>query len=337
LYCHTIKVQKRGVRRGKVKYYCCSCHRWFQVNRGERKVKPGKLVLEHLDGVSFRSLADRYQLSLGNVYNKVTNYLKGLPHCADITRQYCTKYGGILEVDGKYLKVKGYERKIPVVYGIDYQTHDIPSYLLSEAENYQTLVKFFGSLKLSGYPLQAVICDENSNIWEACRYVYPQAAVQLCQNHYKENIRRLLDLSHNPQHLGFMKQVEELFAFKRAPGDFVNKGKQILNRYQENEVYLTVMAAIHRNQHLLLGWQNGHHIPTTTNLIECFNSHLQGRLKTIKGFETFKHANLWLNGYFLRRRQKKFTSCQGKFRKLNGFTSLQKSKKPDSDIPSFFD
>ncbi|MBD3279439.1 MAG: hypothetical protein GF390_01875 [Candidatus Pacebacteria bacterium] len=77
-------------------------------------------------------------------------------------------------------------------------------------------------------------------------------------------------------------------------------------------------------------------MPTTTNLIECFNSHLQGRLKTIKGFESFKHADLWLNAYFLRRRTKKFTDCRGKFRNLNGKTSLFKAKKPGIDLPVFF-
>lgn len=133
-----------------------------------------------------------------------------------------------------------------------------------------------------------------------------------------------------------MRQIEELFSFKRSPDDFARKAKQILKEYEGNNICVGIIAAIYRNQQLLLGWREGKHIPTTTNLIECFNSHLQGRLKTIKGFESFKHADLWLNGYFLRRRLKMFTSCQGKFRSLNGHTSLQKSKKPDVDIPPFF-
>ena len=65
------------------------------------------------------------------------------------------------------------------------------------------------------------------------------------------------------------------------------------------------------------------HTPRTNNLIESFNSHLQGRLKTIKGFESFNHAELWLNAYFLRRRTKKFTDCEGKFKSLNGKSSIE--------------
>jgi len=68
-----------------------------------------------LDGLSFRSLADQFNISIGSAYNYCFEELKNLPHCADITRKYASKYSGIFLVDGKYLKVKGYERKIPVV------------------------------------------------------------------------------------------------------------------------------------------------------------------------------------------------------------------------------
>ena len=259
-----------------------------------------------------------------------------MPHCADITRKYCSRYCGILEVDGKYVKVKGYERKIPVLYGIDYLTHDIPTYILSVAENYQSCLSFFNSLRLLNYPLQAIVCDDNTNIFEACRYVYPSSAIQLCQNHYKENIRHDLDLTINRQYLVFMKEIEELFLFKRTPDDFNRVAKNIFNKYQDDSLCVQIMLDIERRKQFLLGWQEGHGIPTTTNLIECFNSHLQGRLKTIKGFEDFKHADQWLNGYFLRRRAKKFRSCTGKFRNLNGHTSLDKAKSPNVDLTPLF-
>lgn len=290
-----------------------------------------------MDGISFRSLAQEYKLSVGGVYQKVAKYFKQLPHCADVTRAYCSRFGGALEVDGKYVSVKGYERKIPVLYGIDYTTHDIPTYKLAEAENYQVCLAFFSSLKLLEYPLRALVCDENINIIEACKFIYPNAAIQLCQNHYKENIRRSLDLTVNPHYQLFMNQIEELFSFKRSPDDFNRKAKNIFSLYQSDQLCLSILLDLHKSQELLLGWRNSEHVPITTNLIESFNSHLQGRLKTIKGFESFKHADLWLNAYFLKRRLRKFTGCHGKFRSLNGHNSLEKSKKHDVDLPTFFD
>ena len=76
--------------------------------------------------------------------------------------------------------------------------------------------------------------------------------------------------------------------------------------------------------------------PSTTNLIESFNSHLEARVRPLKGFESFKHADLWLNAFFLRRRTKKFTDCSGRFRRLNGITSLEIVKKPGIELPMFF-
>lgn len=313
-----------------------SCGTWFQINRKEKAQESKKLALLHIDGLSFRSLAAYRERSVGGIYTKVYTYLKSLPHCADITRTYCSRYCGILLVDGKYVKVKGYERKIPVLYGVDYTTHDIPTYVFSLAENYQTCLKFFSSLRLLNYPLQAVVCDENINIYEACRYVYPNAIIQLCQNHYKENIRRTLDLTVNQQYIPFMKRVEELFVRKRSSDDFNRIAKNIFHQYKHIPLCMNILVDIYKHEDVLLGWRQGHDIPTTTNLIECLNSHLQGRLKTIKGFESFAHADLWLNAYFLRRRSKKFTDCEGKFKRLNGCTSLQKSKKITSIIPSLF-
>ena len=249
-----------------------------------------------------------------------------------MTRKYCKKFSGILLVDGKYVKVKGYDRKIPVIYGVDYQTHDIPTYTFTVSENYQSCLSFFSSLKLLNYPLQALVCDENINIYEAARYVYPNVVIQLCQNHYKENIRRTLDLTLNPQFIPFMRKIEDLFSFKRSSDDFNRSAKNIFNQYKIVPLLAQIMIDIDRNRNLLLGWRGDHNIPTTTNLIECFNSHLQGRLKTVKGFESFKHADYWLNGYFLRRRLKKFTDCEGKFKFLNGKTSLSQTLKDPSKL-----
>lgn len=58
-------------------------------------------------------------------------------------------------------------------------------------------------------------------------------------------------------------------------------------------------------QSLIKGYLHHKGMPTTTNLIESMNSHLGARVKPLKGFESFKHADLWLNAYFLRRRTRK--------------------------------
>jgi len=255
-----------------------------------------------------------------------------LPHCADITRQYCSRFCGILLVDGKYVRVKGYDRKIPVLYGIDYLTHDIPTYIFSIAENYQTCVSFFSSLKLLNYPLQAIVSDDNQNIYQAARYVYPEVVTQLCHNHYKETIRAALSVRTDVAYLPFMREIEYLFEKRRSPEEFLHVAGKITYRYGHDSRCMNVLVDIQRRLPMLTAYMRLKRIPRTTNLIESFNSHLEGRLKTIKGFQSFKHADQWLNAYFIKRRLTKFTSCGKHFWFLNGTTSLQKTMQDPSKI-----
>lgn len=226
-------------------------------------------------------------------------------------------------VDGKFVKVRGYEKKIPVVYGIDYLTHDIPHYLLSVSENYHTFKSFFTSLRLANYPLQGIVSDDNINIPEACLSVYPNTICQLCQSHYKENLRRALGLYADLTYLPFMKEVECLFSKRMSNDEFLGFGSKIYERYKNYHLCTQALFDIQRRLPNLLVYTKLPNLPRTNNLIESFNSHLEGRLKTIKGFESFESADSWLNAYFLRRRLKKFTDCERKFRCLNGKRSLE--------------
>lgn len=330
------KSQKRGKRQGKIRYQCQNCKHWFQINHKASKINPKKLLLLHLDGLSFRSLANIFNISVGSAYNYCLTEMRKLPQVADITRQYSGRFCGILLTDGKFIKVKNYDRKIPVIYGIDYLSHDIPHYRLALSENYQVCQKFFASIKLLNYPMQAVVCDDNRNIYEAASYVFPRVIIQLCLTHFLEHIRQEYDSRKQIFNQEFMKDIESLFIMKRAESDFNARARNLLMKYQKRKDYVTTLLNIASRQSQLLAYLKCKGVPQSNNLIECFNSHLQGRLETIKGFESFEHADLWLNAYFLRRRTKKFTDCKGKFTKLNGKSPLEISKKRGIDLPIFF-
>lgn len=293
-------------------------------------------MLQHLDGTTFRSLANQHAISVGTAYNYCFKALQDLPICIDITRKYCERFQGVLLVDGKYVKVKHYDRKIPVLYGVDYQTHDIPHYRLSRSEDYLTCKKFFASLKLTSYVLQAVVCDDNVNIYQAASYIYPKVVVQLCHLHFLRNIRTLLDLENSSLHQIFFGVLCRLMIQKRSKDDFERKASNLVSQFDHDSTCSNILLELSRKQTLLQGYLSHKGTPTTTNLIESFNSHLEARVRPLKGFETFKHANLWLNGYFLRRRSKPFTDCQRKFKRLNGKTALSQTQKPGIDLPSFF-
>jgi len=284
----------------------------------------------------FRALANQHCVSHMTAYRRCLDALKSLPHCADVTRKYCSRYSGILLVDGKFVEVKGFKYKIPVIYGIDFYTHDIPTYTLSVSENYLSVKKFFTSLRLLNYPLRSLVSDDNLNIPGACFDIYPHATWQLCTNHFKENIRRSLEVRTDDRYKDFMYGIETLFSNKISEDNFNKLARNLLSKYMYDELCVKILLDIERRKRNLLAYLKVHKTPTTTNLIECFNSHLNIRLRSVKGFESFKHADLWLNGYFLRRRTRPFTDCTGIFKRLNGRCSLEESIKRDVDLPTIF-
>lgn len=334
--CGNLKTQKRGTRRGKHRYQCQSCQSWFQINRCKEKISSKDLLVQHLSGISFRNLSQLHNCSIGTAYNRVEQGLAELPLCIDVTRWYCEKFQGVLLVDGKYVKVKRYDRKIPVIYGVDYKTHDTVHYRLCRTEDYLNCKRFFESLKLTSYTLQALVCDDNQNIYNAAKHVFPNVVIQLCHIHFLRNMKLLLDLENNQYHQLFFQLLNRLMVVKRSKDDFDSKASNLMIQFSQDQVCTDILIELARKQPLLQGYLNHKGTPTTTNLIESLNSHLEARVKPLKGFESFKHADLWLNGYFLRRRTKQWTDCTGKFSRLNGKTSLEITKKSGIDLPTFF-
>lgn len=319
-----------------MKYVCHSCGKWFQIVRHTSKISAKKLTLFHLSGLSFRRLAEVHECGVATAYRKVQKELEKLPVCIDVTRQYCQKFSGILQVDGKYIAVKRYDRKIPVLYGVDYTTHDIPHYRLAEAESYVVCKKFFESLKLTNYTLQSVISDDNQNIYTAAQYVFPNVVIQLCHVHFLRNMRALLDPQHNRMHQDFFTGLCETLVTKRAKEDFEQRASRLMHHFSCDLVCQGILIELARKQPLLQGYLNHKGTPTTTNLIESMNSHLEARVKPLKGFESFHHADAWINAYFLKRRTTKFTDCEGTFKRLNGKTPLSQTQKPGIELPIFF-
>jgi len=289
-----------------------------------------------MSGLPFRRVAEIQRCGVATAYRKVCTELEKLPTCIDVTRQYCQKFSGILQVDGKYLSVSPYDRKIPVLYGIDYASHDILHFKLAQAESYIICKRFFESLKLTSYPLQAIVSDDNQNIYTAAQYVFPNVVIQLCHVHFLRNMRMLLDCEHCVTHQTFFSALCDLLVVKRSKDDFEKKATFLLDHFSFDQTCDGILIELARKQPYLQGYLAHRGTPTTTNLIESFNSHLEARVRPLKGFESFHHAEVWLNAYFLKRRTTAFTDCSGKFRRLNGKTSLSQTKKPDIDIPIFF-
>lgn len=206
---------------------------------------------------------------------------------------------------------------------IDEYSHDPILHGLFPSENFMAYRYLFLQLKKLNYPLQVLVCDEHPSIVLALKSTYPKCRVQLCTNHFKENIRRALKVRSTNIHKKFMEDIEGLFN-SVSKQKFTYRARRMLFMYESKKNYRKVLMDINARFPLLTVHYDMK-CPSTTNLIECFNSHLEARLSSIKGFESFESAQLWLNAYVMNRRLTKFTDCGKHYRYLNGFAPLQLS------------
>lgn len=323
---------KRGSRRGLCRYFCNICRQSFSINH---KQKEAVWWIPHIDGVPFRKLGDERGVSGVTAYKEVFREFASLPTCLNVTESLCTYTSGICIMDGKYVKVRGYAQKIPFIYCIDYETHDILFGILAPSEDEQAFLKIFSTLKRLNYPLQIVVADDRSSLPTALKRTFPFTPLQLCQNHYIENIRKNLRLRTDPTHLHFFNSLKK-HVFDEYTDDkgldaalhyvLTNRCEGIFQREQ-------IVMDIHKRRTELFAYALVKNCPDNTNLIELFNSHFNARLKSLKGLKTEAHALLWLNGLLLRRRTKPFTDCSLKFKHLNGKSSLQMSIKKQAQWP----
>ena len=140
-FCGGLKTQKKGSRKGLKRYFCGLCRKSFSVDHREKSV----LWTAHMDGVPFRKLANLYGISQGKAYSQVEDEMNQLPENTYLSANFCfrSRWSGILNIDGKYIKIKGYPKKIPFVYSIDFLTHDMPAGVLAPSESYQVFLEAF--------------------------------------------------------------------------------------------------------------------------------------------------------------------------------------------------
>lgn len=239
-------------------------------------------------------------------------------------------------MDGKYIAVKNYEKKIPWMWCVDFLRHDFPVGILAPSENTESFLKLFRLLKTMQYPLQVVICDDVAALKPALFHYYPNAKIQLCHTHYVENIRQLLHIrtDQNYQHFfnSLMKHVftDPTTDHEREVGLF----HVLEQRTHGDPVLQSIIVDIAKKVDYLFAYTRIAHCPKTNNIIESFNSHLQARLKSIKGFQSFHSAERFLNAYLIRRRTKPFTDCGKPFTHFNGHTPLENTIRKGSDYPT---
>jgi len=332
----TFNVIRHAKRGNSIRYLCKACNKYFSINTNWFDKKG--ILIDHLDGLSFRRLASKYDISPMKAWRICEKELRKLPNNNQFTFKYCNRFSHIFVFDGKYFNVATDKYGWVLLWGIDYFRHDIPVFTVAPSENYQSWSKFFFHFRLINHHPMLLVCDDNYNLKLAARNHFPQVKIQTCFNHFKQNIRLDLKVRSDDTYKPFMRRIESILnSSQKLSDETFNHWLFCLYRdFKHDPVCLQTLTNIERYKHELLAYRNIPQAPLTTNIIEGLNSHLEARLQSLRSFQTIEYARLWLNGYILKRRFTKFTDCRGRFRFLRGKTGVSQTKKERVDLPPYF-
>jgi transposase-like protein len=299
------------------------------------------MAIDHLNGFSFSVLGTKYLVSKMTAWRVVMSYFRKLIHNNLFTFTYCNRFSSVLVPDGKYVPIKGYSRDAVLLWGVDYFYHDFPLYFLAPSENWQSWELYFKSFDRLHHRYQIVTCDDNTALKESCKHYFPNTKIQACYNHIKEQVRRELKIRSSGQYREFFRHLSEALDTTQRIQPVERKLKLAhmleysLRVGNTEEVRVLLWLQNHFGEELF----NYHKIPRsplTSNIQEGFNQHLETRIRAIKGFESYEHADLWLNAYILKRRFTKYTECGYPFQRLNGKRPIDQTRNLSIDIPVLF-
>lgn len=337
--CHTTTHVIRKTKRGdSIRYFCKACTRSFSVNT--RWICHREILSDHLDGLSFRTLAHKYAMSPMKVWRICQDTLQKLPNNNQFTYRYCARFSKVFLFDGKYFPIASEKQNWVLLWGIDYFRHDIPVFTIAPSETYQTWGRYFAFLRILNLHPKLLVCDDHTGLKMAARYAFPSVRIQTCYNHFKENIRRDLHVrsEEGARYRNFMERIESvLSSSQKLSEETFNHWMFTLYRdYHTDPLCLSILTTIEKYKPELFGYRGIPRAPLTTNLMEGLNSHLEARLQKLRSFQNVQHARLWMNGYILKRRYTKFTDCRGKFSYLRGKTGVEETKKERVTLPLCF-
>lgn len=327
-----VRVKDRKI--AKQRFQCSDCKKSFLYKKDNEKLTVAtkrKLTKLYLEGrTSYRTLASHHGLDKNTVYRVVLELISNLPSPRMIAKALKPKWGHILAVDGKYVRVfdwsaehfdfttreRRFSHKKVFLAGIDLRTSDIPYVRLGDEETMIDLMMYFEGLREVGYDLQVLVSDGNPDIERAARKVYgDNFSFQLCHKHFLEGLRRYLNEETEERKLDTEQLITEI-------GKALVRGRQV-EFWGRTEAQHKIIKSYEKNHEKLSVWTRIKGVPRTSNQIENLFRQLNLRLKTVNQFQTYENAEYYLNALVLARRFTKFTCCRGKNKMKNGKAPLE--------------
>lgn len=291
-----------------------------------------------------RTIGKRKHLSKNTVSQIVLEIAKKTKGSIWIAKRFRPKWGNVLSVDGKTIRVfdpfakeypgtraeKKYLLKKTWLCGVDVTTKDLPHYKVTDGENKIDLFDYFTTLRKEvGYDLKVCVCDGNLETVETARMVYGAGiGIQICVRHFIETLKRITKEERQTKR----KETEQLVmniwgALEAKTENDCFSTLKALSSMQETRSQKMIQQSLTRQIFLLtthFRYQDQFFVPRYNNDAENLFRQVNLRLKSWNIFRNKTNAEHYLKTWALMRRFTKFTDCKGGLNKLkNGKAPLE--------------
>jgi len=294
------------VKRRTQRYFFNHCGTSFTHFGKDKRKKTSddlkkKVVFDYV--ISKSSLQDirrRYGVSRSTILN----WLYSISSTTLLIRIDSTRCSGIIQIDGKELKIKG--RKKTVFLSIDAKTKQPLSFMVCDVENKCTAEQFLKNLK-EVYPreIRGITSDfgRGKFFLGVVKKVLPDVPHQVCLVHFmrymwlfiprtkrsKFYLRNRLLKSLIKHVIWSSKREESLFWLER-----VNHFKPFFRA----SYHKRFIRSINKNYDVLTKFLDYDFLNTNTNIVENMIRQLERKLKNLDGFKSKKNLDCFINLWF---------------------------------------
>ena len=302
-------LSSRGIISRKTQRYLCNECKANYTNQGYNKRQKTSLQIKEkaiYDYVatknSLSEVAERYQVSK-------TAILKWLPqiaktHSTIYTIQDKSRWSGLIQIDGKELKIKGVKHVLLV--SSDAKSKIPIHYELVSAENKENTRNFLENLiQYYNIPIQGVISDfgRGKCFVKLVHELFPNVPHQVCLVHFMRYINLFLPRTKKSRYY-WRNHVLKWIIKKVLLATTREESLEWMNRFLnwipffKASYHKRFVHSLLNNYALLTRHYEHPFLVTNTNIIENTNRQIARKLKNLDGFKSFYNAEHFLHIWF---------------------------------------